>query len=115
MELYKRSENYKDPVKIAKRNFIALSFLYIVLILLFFGTRPQIAYYLIPLAILLLVASYFLQKRSMAGVYLGWAFVILGVGASFLNGALLTLVIVAYLGYWNYKAAETLKQQGISN
>ncbi len=116
MEIYKSKENHKDPVKTARSNYVALSFLYIVLsILLFFGAKSKAVYYLFPSAIFLIVISYLLSKRRMIGIYLGWLFILIGVLSVFINGAWISLIVVAYLSYWNYKASENLKNDLAQN
>lgn len=109
MKLYKREGNYKNPVKTAKRNSFALGFLYIILGVFFFSTQPVMGYTFVPLGILLLIAAYLLGKKNIYGVYLGWAFVVFGSIMAFLNSALLSLLLVAYIAFWNYKAGQLLK------
>ena len=58
----------KDPVKMAMRNYKALSFIYIVVGLLFSSTKPVLSYFFIPAGIFLLVVAYFLSKKMKIGM-----------------------------------------------
>ncbi len=109
MKLYKRDENYKNPIKTTKINFLVLGILYIILGIFFFPTKIIIAYTLIPLGVLLLVAAYFLNKKSIYGVYVGWVFIILGTVAVFLNSQYSSILLIAYISFWNYKASKVFK------
>lgn len=109
MELYKNKENHKNPVKTARANYNALAFIYTLFSILFFNTQPQLAYYLFPSAILLVIISYLLSKGKIIGIYLGWLFILLGTLATIIKGAWISLIILAYLAYWNHKAQEVMK------
>lgn len=109
MEIIKR--NYKNPIKTAQRNFLAIGLLYIILGFLFYSAKPEVSLGILIAGVLVLIAAYFLGKRKMVGVYLGWVFVLFGVVSIFVNSAYISLIIVAYIGYWNYKASVAIKSQ----
>lgn len=110
MELFKSKENHKDPVKTARSNYFALGFFYVLLGVLFFGTKQNTAILFVLVGIFLFYAGYLLSKRNILGIYLGWLFVIVGFVSAIFNGVLISLIVVAYLAYWNYKAGEVLKK-----
>lgn len=114
MKLYKKEEHYKDPVKTAKRNFFALGFLYIILGVFLLPIQPVMGYTLLPLGVLLLIVAFLLGKKNVYGIYLGWLFVAFGSIVAFLSGALVSLLIVAYIAFWNYKAGQVLKSTSTS-
>jgi len=72
MEIFKRKENYANPVNTAKRNFFAIGFLYFILGGLFFNTKPTISIVVIISALVVLTAAYLLGKNKIIGVYVGW-------------------------------------------
>ena len=109
MEIFERKENLKNPVGTAQRNSLALSFLYIVIGLFFIGIRLEIGMFIVSAGVLLLIIARLLGKRKIAGVYLGWIFVIFATAGSIYGGGLLNLLIVAYFGFWNYKAQQAIK------
>ncbi len=109
MEAYKREENYKDPVRTTKSIYFVLGLLYVVLGAILFVSKPFVASVLIPLGILLLVIAYLLSKRNILGIYLGWLFVVLGFIGAFLSSAFLSLLLVAYVAFWNYKADKAMR------
>src|SRR3989338_8230178 len=108
MELYKSKENHKDPVKTARSNYFALGFFYVLLGVLFFGTTQDAAIFLALAGFFFFYVGYLLSKRKILGVYLGWVVVVVGIGVALFKGVSLSLIVVAYLAYWNYKAEEIL-------
>ncbi len=111
MELYKREENYKNPVKTAKINYFALGFLYIIIGAILFISKPIVGSVLIPLGIFLFVIAYLLGKKNIFGIYLGWLFIAVGFILSFVNlslSSLVSFIIIAYLAFWNYKADKAM-------
>ncbi len=110
MEIYKRPENYKDPINTAKSNFGALGFIYFVYALLtLFGPNRVLTYTLLASCLLVIVSAYFISRRKIIGVYIAWLFIIFGIISGIMNGAWLSLLIVLYLAFWNYKAQQALK------
>ncbi len=110
MELYKRKENYADPVSTAKKNFFALGILYLIISWIMYTKSGIVASSnFIAIAILMVIASILLGKRNVVGTYLGWLYVIFGVVSTLMNGAWLSLIIAIYIGYWNLKAYSALK------
>lgn len=113
MEIVKREENYRNPVKTAKINFLVIGVLYLILGFLFYTTNQRVGMVLFIVGIFVLVAAYLLNKQKMAGVYLGWLLVLVGILSSFIQFNFISLIIVAYIGYWNYKASVALKGKTI--
>lgn len=111
MEIFRRRENYKNPVRTAKRNFGAIGFLYLVLGMLMYNGDfdIRISISLLVGAVIVLVAAVLLHKRKMSGVYTGWLFVIIGLISTLINQAWISLVILSYIAYWNHKAQKELK------
>ncbi len=108
MEIYKRPENYKDPVNTAKSNFAALGFLYFIVALMFFASNRMFAYIMLASCLLVMLSAYFLSRRKIAGVYVAWFFILFGIVDGLMSGAILSLLIVLYLAFWNYKAQKAL-------
>lgn len=111
MEIFRRKDNYKNPVKTAKRNFFAIGLLYLVLGALMYNSDfdIRVSISLLVGALIVLAAAVLLNKRKMSGVYMGWLFVITGLISTLISKEWISLAIVAYIGYWNYKAQESLK------
>jgi hypothetical protein len=111
MEIFKRKENYANPVGTAKSNFAALAFLYIILSLLFFNAELRLSIVLLISALVMLISAYFLSKNKIIGVYFGWAFIIFGIVSVILNGTYAGILVLAYLAYWNQQAFTALKKE----
>lgn len=128
----------KDGTRYAKRSFDVLGFIYVIfavstlvpslalLDLLLFPLKASLVglwsassegmmpYALLLTGIVLLVAGYLLSKRKIAGVYLGWLFVLVGAIVLFSNNIALNalpLLILTYIAYVNYRAHKTLRSE----
>ena len=65
MELIKRKENYANPANTAKKNFFAIGFLYIILGILFFTTKPTVSVVILVAALVVLIAAYLLKNNKL--------------------------------------------------
>ena len=92
------------------RNFLALGIFYAIVGIVLFKVRTTEAYVLFGFAVLLFVISYLFKKKNVTGIYIGWIFVLFGILSSIVSKNILSLIVVAYLAYWNHKASEVLKK-----
>jgi len=106
MEIIKRKENHKNPVNTAKRNCYALGGFNVIIGILFLKSQMTASIAVIVMGMLLLIAGYLLSRRKVAGLYLSWAYIIVGTIVIIYNSAFLALIIMAYFAYWTYKAQK---------
>ncbi|MEN9622127.1 MAG: hypothetical protein RLZZ67_561 [Candidatus Parcubacteria bacterium] len=117
MELYKRTENYANPVRTAMRNFFALGLLLVLASVFLYaqsGMSPMIIF--LAMAVLVFAAAMLLKKNKIMGVYFGWIYIVFAAVSFLLNGGggWLGIIVAAYAGYWNYKAYSTLKNTQVA-
>lgn len=118
MELFKRKENYLNPVNTARRNFQALGFIYVVVgIILFANNRTTAGLIIIAAALIMFVITYLLNKNKIQGSYLAWVVVIIAFLFSIMSvlkqgldgTSIISILILIYVAYWNHKAFTFLK------
>lgn len=119
MEIFKRKENYVNPVNTAKRNFIALGVLYAIASIMLFSLERSLAGTILVIATVhMFVIAYLLKRNNIMGAYLGWIFVILGLISLIVSAlrmgldmtSIIGLILTIYIAYWNQKALLALKK-----